>query len=101
MYILVFIYSDNEKYAKEKLNEVIEKLQISEILECYIEPYWKFEYMFIASIKTKMNIYPDERILEKVANKWERYSDDILTSDAITDNNINIDNIAMINIILP
>ena len=74
------------------------KLQICDKFSCEIEPYWKFSDMVVSVVETDCNIFPKDERLELIANKWQKCSKFILTSDTITDNAIKISDIAMVDI---
>ena len=100
MLISLFLYTKDKNCAQLITSKILNLLNISDIVNIESEPYWKYSDMFKVEIKTNMKNYPNENILKKVADKWEVYSDKILTSDTITDNKIYISDVAMINIVM-
>ena len=96
MNISIFIYTQSEEYAIIKMREVTNKLGISDEYSYSVEPYWKFSDMYKAVVQSQSSL--KRECLQSIADIWEDYSDDILTSDTITGNVIRLENIAMIDI---
>lgn len=98
MNISIYIYTQDNHYAEIKTKEVLNKLQICCEYTFSTEPYWKFSDMFVSSVEIKRNILPEDEQLQLIADKWEKYSNNILTSDTIVDNTIKVSDITMVNI---
>lgn len=78
------------------MREVIYKLGVFDKFTYSVEPYWKFSDMYLSVVETQCRL--KREYLQSIANIWEDYSDDILTSDTINGNVIKIKDVAMIDI---
>ena len=74
------------------------KLGIFDKFRFTIEPYWKYEDMVVSIVEIDSNNIPKDEQLNLIAEKWEKYSKSIITSETINENIIKIPDVAMINI---
>lgn len=96
MIITMYLYTTDKKYAEEKTKEVIDTLAITNVMKITSEPYWKFSDMYVTCAATLGNFYPDDQLLDNIADVWWDHSESIGTSDTTPDNTMKISDLAMI-----